>query len=174
MDINAVLFLDIATDTGYASRSAKGAVLSGVHKLPKDKDLGRFLSAYHYWLVDLLGAFDRNEMVVAYEQPFAGNKSAAPKLYALAGHTEFVCRRLGVGRYFPVHNRSIRAHFLGGGMKKRAELKRLTIDECRRRGFKPVDDNEADAIAGLDYACHCCRLPGIGPGGMFSASAQGG
>ncbi|MGB1214584.1 MAG: hypothetical protein ACPG4X_14565 [Pikeienuella sp.] len=166
--IDQALFLDISTNTGFAWRSESGLVTSGVKELPQIPDIGRYLSAYHDWLVSVIDVFDRDRLCVVYEAPFVKNVSAVEKLFALSGHTQFVCRRLRVAKYFKCEPDRIRKHFLGSAHGSRELVKKLTIDECLNRGFDPKDDNEADALAGLDYTMHCLKLPGLVPGGLFT------
>jgi crossover junction endodeoxyribonuclease RuvC len=45
----------------------------------------------------------------------------------------------------------VRRHFLGSTKFKRTAAKALTIAACRRLGWKPVDDNAADALALWHY-----------------------
>lgn len=45
----------------------------------------------------------------------------------------------------------VRTHFIGSNRNKRAVAKDLTINACYRLGWKPVDDNAADALALWHY-----------------------
>lgn len=170
-----VIFLDLATKTGFASRGESGVVVSGVQVMPETgNDWGWFLSVYHDWLVEYINCFDRDKLVVVYEAPFSGNVTAIPKLYGLATHTEFVCHRLGVWKCMSVTVNAWRSHFIGRTRGGRDFLKNCAVEECRKRGFEPATDDEAEAIGGLDYACHLLKLPNLDPGGLFRAKQAAG
>lgn len=144
------------------------AAVSGWHKMPKTgADVGWFLDAFDTWVVGLLD-FHQPALVV-FEAPWVGSKidqqtgrvsqthqDTARKLMCLAGHTEFVCRRAAI-ECREANNATVRKHFAGKGRAPRAELKRLTIEACRRRGWEPENDDEADALGLLDYAVACWR-----------------
>ncbi len=60
----------------------------------------------------------------------------------------------------------IRRHFIGScrapkeipQKERRAWIKDSTVTMCRKRGFRPADDNDADALALFSYAMSR-RLP---------------
>ena len=54
----------------------------------------------------------------------------------------------------------VRKHFIGRGDLARAPAKAAVIRACRQRGWRPVDDNEADALALLDYAISVVHADG--------------
>ena len=72
---------------------------------------------------------------------------------SLAGITELLALKHKVAFVAEAHNATVRKHFTGKGNAKSAELKAMTMAACRARGWAPVDDNEADALAILDYFC---------------------
>lgn len=53
------------------------------------------------------------------------------------------------------NTRTVIKHFTGDGGGKRPERKERVIAECHARGWKPETEDEADALAILDYARHC-------------------
>lgn len=167
-----VLALDLATNTGWASRREAGVVSFGSFRLPKTgDDVGEYLSVFHHWLIDIVACFDTEALAVVFEAPILPKTTGIKvvrKLQGLAAHTEFVCNQLAVSRCMEVNNMSVRKHFIGSGGYKRDEAKRLTVMQCTERGFKPQNDDEADALACLDYACHCLKIPGLVPGGLFT------
>jgi Holliday junction resolvasome RuvABC endonuclease subunit len=159
-----ILALDLATNIGFA-KLIGGEVSHGSYRLPKTgEDVGRFLCAYEDWLRFLMTGphFD----YVVYEAPWVGpntHQATARKLLCLAGDTEKSVTRLqeqGVCiQCREVNNASVRKHFIGKGNGKREELKRMTIDRCIAQGWLPKDDDDADALAVLDYACHILKQP---------------
>lgn len=170
-----VLALDLATSTGWAVADMESyrpltaielagvapvpKPRSGVYAIPKAKrdDLGAFLDAFDEWLGGLFAMAEPT--FVAFEAPWVGPKThqdTAHKLLNLAGQVELRCYRSDfVKRYFKANNSRVRAHFIGPGRGKRAEIKAKTIAECNARGWQVESDDEADALALLDYAMHC-------------------
>lgn len=67
---------------------------------------------------------------------------------------------------------TVAKHFIGTGSMKRAEKKAAILAECRARGWKPADDNQADAAALWDLACcRLCRTPADATGASRSLIA---
>ena len=151
------LVLDLATHLGFCfGTDADGAIEHGSFKLPSTgPDIGKFLHAYRDWLTRAIGAYAPDEIV--FEMPIlpgTTNLHTCRKLYSLCGLTELIaddhkieCREANLTH--------IRCHFIGvmrapkeiAKDKRRAWLKERTVSECRARGFRPADDNEADALA---------------------------
>lgn len=173
--MKALLALDLATSTGFALRSANGLIQSGSQRFQKGLAVGPFLIAYERWLAESLTVWQPE--VVAFEAPWVGgvtHQDTARKLMCLAGVTEMACLKApSVQRHFEANNASVRKHFLGKGRGDRKELKRLAIDACRARGWDPENDDEADALALLDYLAHCINEP-ITAGPLFKAEAPAG
>lgn len=158
-----LLSLDLSTHTGWSCGSLlPQPVTHGVLHLPKTgEDIGRFLSAFREWLGHAIEELAPTDIV--FESPILRGKTslaALRKLYGLAGVAEMVALDYEI----PIQEASlsaIRKHFIGtskapkdiiGDDKRRAWLKAHTVSECRRRGFRVADDNDADALALLSYA----------------------
>ena len=173
--MTALLTLDLATSTGWAAwRPGDSRVASGVVRMPKTgEDVGWFLDVFDARLRDLL-TLHSPEMVV-FEAPWIGpntHQDTARKLLCLAGMTELVCRRAGL-RYREANNASVRKHFIGKGRGDRRTLKDMTMRACQQRGWDPENDDEADALALLDYAAHVCRIPvPWSCGGLFAEKGE--
>lgn len=152
-----ILALDLATHFGFACGSVKeGMVESGSYKIPPThENLGLFGAYFRRWLD---GAITRLEpAVIIYESPILPgvgqtNLATLRKLYGLCLLTEViaddhsvVCEEANLS--------DIRAHALGKGNipRKRDDVKRAVIAWCRSRGWNPLDDNHADALALLSY-----------------------
>lgn len=174
MNTAGILALDLATWTGHALwRPGLDKPRSGVLRLPKTgEDVGRFVFVYEQWLSAYLG-FERPRYVV-FEAPWIGEKTSqetARKLLGLSVVTELVCHRFKDGgadcRYLETNNQTVRTHFLGQGSRSnnrrregedlRDALKRMTVETCEAKGWPVDDDNEADALAVLDFAAHQLR-----------------
>lgn len=159
------LALDLATVTGFALGDLSGIQVSGSRRLPKTgDDLGYFAHAFRAWLTT--GLQRHKPDLVVYEQPIMrGDQTmliTCRKLYGLAWQTELTCRDLKI----PVKEVNMsdwRTHFLGKGNvpRDRASIKAAVMQMCRVRGFHFDDDNEAEAIAILDYALACAH-PALG------------
>lgn len=151
-----IMTLDLATSIGFTRWSPGAKPTLGTHRLPStDMDVGWFVDAYNEFLKDQF-AIERPSHVV-YEAPILpGNTQPATalKLMNLAGHTEWVCRRMRIN-CTQLRIGTWRKHFMGKGGGKRAEMKQMCMDECRARGFEPRNDDEADAFGMLDYAAFC-------------------
>lgn len=169
----SLLALDLATVTGYAvgdpelherltaleayGRGDNAKPFSGSHRIaPPGTPLGVFCIRYEDWLGDMLLVHQATHVV--FEAPWVGGKTSqdvARKLMGLAILTETVATRAKVPWIREANNASVRKHFIGKGRGDRKTLKRLTIEACQNRGWEPRNDDEADALALFDYACHC-------------------
>lgn len=169
--IRNILALDLATVFGHA-KIHDGVITSGRYRLPSTgEDVGKFLAAYE----DTLLLFGSGELdLIIFEAPWIGpqtSQDTARKLLCLAGETEKFAYRRGI-TCREENNATIRKHFIGKGSGiPREEMKRRTIEACRARGWNPVDDNVADALALLDYAMSVYNVPGVKSGPLFGATA---
>ena len=172
-----ILYADLATVTGWASWGPNRLLASGVWRLPRTgDDVGRFLrSAYDAYHAGL-SAGDVTSAV--FESPImrSGNETTIAtlrKVYGLAGVFEMACRDLGISCTEADYG-TVLKHFTGSGGGKRPAKKRRVVQACRDRGWDPVDDNEADALAGLDWVCHVRAIAVPWPcGALFAGRAVG-
>lgn len=76
-------------------------------------------------------------------------------LAGLAAHAQSFGEAMGMRTINSVHLNSWRATFIGKQKRgtKRATLKDLSIERCHQLGWNPKNDDEADALGLLDYAC---------------------
>jgi crossover junction endodeoxyribonuclease RuvC len=150
-----ILALDLASCTGWACGSTSEGVLEhSSYQLPKTgEDVGMFLAYFRKWLESTIARNRPGELI--FESPILPRKTniiTLRKLYSLAGRTEEIaydlhlkCREENIGK--------ICTHFLGRGYPAKGEpRKRATMTQCRARGWTVKDDNDADALALLDYA----------------------
>jgi crossover junction endodeoxyribonuclease RuvC len=152
-----LLALDLSSHTGFACGSVQeGIVESGTFHIPKTgENVGLFLAHYRKWLDSTITRYE--PWTVFFEAPVLPGRGKAGllilrKLYSLAGLTELVthdrsldCREANTS--------DIVTHFCGKGSPRFGDArKKATIAKCRERGWSPRDDNEADALALLDYA----------------------
>lgn len=81
------------------------------------------------------------------------------KLIALGAMAEWFAHCVGA-RCYCVHIGTWRKHFCGRGNLNREQAKMLAMDECRRLGIDPPDDNAAEACGILDYYLSIRRIGG--------------
>lgn len=164
-----ILALDLASATGFALGDGGAISAHGTFKLPSTgPDIGSFLADFREWLTGRVVEWEPE--LIAFEMPILPDTTAIHtlrKLYSLAGMTELIARDHDT----PVEESNlsdIRDHFIGAtrapraisctpGCKtkgcnrcrtaRRQWLKDRTIAACKDRGFRPQDDNAADAIA---------------------------
>ncbi len=158
--MTTILTLDLSTHIGWAAWPSGHSVAYGTYDLPQTgPDIGRMLRAYDDWWRHMAAVHKPTHL--CFEAPFVGgprmNNVTIYKLINLAGHTEYAAQASGV-RYFQVAIPKWRKHFFGKGGGKRDEMKALAMRECTRRGWRPADDNQADALGMLDYAAHCLKV----------------
>lgn len=140
-----ILALDLGTISGWALWSAGGIDAGSVSfKTKKSEGSGVKYLKFKMWLAE----FDTIEIdQVYYEKVMNHNSVYAAHAYGgflailmvWCEIREIPCIGIGVG--------TIKKSWTGRGNAKKWEM----IDESKRRGFDPVDDNEADALALLDY-----------------------
>ena len=145
----AVLALDLGTATGWAARAAGGGIASGtVAFKPRRFEGGgmRYLR-FRGWLAeaaDLSGGFAR----VVFEEVRAHAGTDAAHIYGgFLAHLSAWCEERSIA-YEGVPVGTIKRFATGKGNADKAAM----IAAVRARGFAPVDDNEADALALLLWA----------------------
>jgi hypothetical protein len=172
MPSTSILALDLATQTGWAAWHKHVTSVGSAHF---KGTVGEALNAYQLWLIERAGPLCEGGLVIVFETPWVGPKThqdVARKLQGLAGVTEMVAHQLGV-RCMEANNASVLLHFTGKGGGKRKEKKARTITACNERGFHPRNDDEADAIALLDYAAHYLRVKTDIPEGPLFGERMG-
>lgn len=151
-----LLCLDLGTTTGYAIRFARGATLSGTRSFRTSRFDGggmRYLR-FRGWLDEVL-RHCRTITAVFFEEVRAHAGADAAHVHGgfLATLTAW-CEEHEVP-YEGVPVGTIKRHVTGKGNAG----KQAVIEAVRALGFEPEDDNEADALALLDWAL-THRVPG--------------
>lgn len=152
-----LLCLDLATNTGYACGSlAEGVIESGSYRLPKtEDDVGLYLAYFRKWLESSVRRLEPREII--FEMPVLpplGKTTLITlrKLYGLCGLTELVAQDLSLS-CAEANVSDVCSHFLGRGYPRASDpRKRATVAKCRERGWTPRDEDNADALALLDFA----------------------
>lgn len=140
--MKCLLALDLGTTTGFCVGQV-GALVSGTANFkPSRYDGGgmRFVK-FRKWLNELKAAYPIDGVVFEEVRRHAGTDAAHVYGGLLATLTA-LCEEQGLP-YEGVPVGEIKKSFCGKGNAD----KQAMIAEAVRRGFAPVDDNEADAIA---------------------------
>jgi len=136
-----LLALDLGTTTGWAGHDELGGIRSGSMKFKFSRFEGggmRFVK-FRAWLREHLAGVD----AVYFEAVRRHIGVDAAHAYGgYLGHLTALCEEMSIP-YSGVPVGTIKKSFTGKGNAGKDEM----IAECRRRGFEPADDNEADAIA---------------------------
>ena len=148
-DHHTILALDLGTTTGWAMRTMSGRIVSGTHDFrPRRFEGGgmRYLR-FTEWLNELARHAHGFRRVVFEEvRRHAGTDAAHVYGGFLATLTSW-CEEREIP-YEGVPVATIKRHVTGKGNASKAAV----IAAVRARGFDPVDDNEADALAILLWA----------------------
>ena len=146
---SVILALDLGQKTGWAARNADGAIASGtaLFKPGRFEGGGMVYLRFRAWLQEVdetaggIGA-------VYFEEVRSHRGVAASHAYGgfLAHLTAWAEANKIPYRGVPVA--TIKRHITGKGNAD----KEAVIAAVRDLGFEPVDDNEADALALLDWA----------------------
>jgi Holliday junction resolvasome RuvABC endonuclease subunit len=164
-----LLVLDLATNLGFAVGTERGVEDHGSHRLPSTgNDIAAFLKAYRAWLTSAIQRFNPDEVVFEMPiMPSVTNLATLRKLYSLCGLTELIAKDLGC-QVSEANLMEIRRHFIGTARApkeipkadRRQWMKDRIVSSARARGFRPANDDDADALALFAYAMHC-RVPGF-------------
>ena len=138
-----ILALDLGTTTGWASAS-EGGIQSGVQSFKNDRFSGggmRYLK-FERWLNSLV---EPDQVIFEEVRRHRGTDAAHVYGGLMAVLTKWCESREIPYQGVPVG--TIKKSFTGNGNAS----KQMMITECEKRGYKPKDDNEADAIGLLHY-----------------------
>ena len=147
--MTATLALDLGTATGWALRACGGPVVSGTESFKPRRFEGggmRYLR-FKRWLTELKGTTDGLGVVYFEEvRRHAGVDAAHAYGGFLATLTSW-CEHHAIP-YSGVPVGTIKKHATGKGNASKDDM----IAATRAWGHAPIDDNEADALALLDWA----------------------
>ncbi|MFA7281336.1 MAG: hypothetical protein WC100_14730 [Sterolibacterium sp.] len=144
-----ILTLDLGTQTGWALHHLDGTITSGSESFKPQRFEGggmRFLR-FKRWLNELLSASDHINAVFFEEVRRHAGVDAAHAYGGFMGHLTAWCELHNIP-YQGVPVGTIKKHATGKGNAGKDEM----IAAIVKRGFAPVDDNEADALALLHWA----------------------
>lgn len=139
-----ILAIDLGTTTGFALRTAAGAIQSGIWSFKPSRFEGggmRFLKFKRQ--LDAVRAEHQDLRTVYFEAVRAhAGVDAAHAYGGFLGHLTAWCEQHEIP-YEGVGVGTIKKAATGKGNASKEEM----IAAARARGFEPIDDNHADAIA---------------------------
>jgi hypothetical protein len=149
MTITTILALDLGTQTGWALMGRDASITSGTESFKPQRFEGggmRYLR-FKRWLTELKQCAEGIDLVAFEEVRRHAGVDAAhayggflATLTAWCEHHQIPYQGVPVG--------TIKKHATGKGNAGKAEM----ITAAKVRGFNPIDDNESDALALLDWA----------------------
>jgi len=150
-----VLALDIANHTGWAWGEPGSPPKGGTLEVGADQgELGKAFYDYENVLAGLLDKLG-SPQVIAYEAPLTQIKGrpainssvTSQRLLGLIAITQMLGYAYGA-RMLPCQITAVRQHFCGSRSATKDEVWR----RCLQCGWRPVNLDEADALATWDYA----------------------
>ena len=144
-----MLSLDLGTKTGWAVRLSDRTVTSGTAEFKNDRWQGggmRFLR-FKQWLTEIKQMAGGLDVVFFEEVRRHAGVDAAHAYGGFLAHVTAWCEHHEIP-YEAVPVGTIKRHATGKGNAN----KDAVIAAVRKLGFDPADDNEADALAILDWA----------------------
>lgn len=148
-NINPILALDLGTKTGWAVRPASGIIASGTNQYRPGRFEGAGMAFLRFtgWL-DQIARDGGPLAAVVFEEVRAHKGTLAAHAYGgFLAHLTAWCEHKSIP-YLGVPVATIKRHATGKGNAP----KEAVIAAMRARGLDPGDDNEADALALLDWA----------------------
>lgn len=143
-----VLTLDLGTTTGWATQSVSGLITSGTVSFKHDRFQGggmRYLRFTH-WLNELQNTLGQLDAIYFEEVRRHLGVDAAHAYGGFMAHLTAWCEQHQIP-YQGVPVGTIKRHATGKGNASKDQV----IASVRRRGHRPQDDNEADALALLHW-----------------------
>lgn len=134
--VNKILALDIATKTGWRTKTS-----SGVWDLKNNRGEsdGMRVVRFKAKVREIIGLEDIN--IVSYERPAGLHKSSIMVASEMVGVLKDLCIELNV-QYASYSATEIKKFATGAGNANKERMIRAAID----LGFSVIDDNHADAI----------------------------
>jgi hypothetical protein len=147
-----ILALDLASRSGWALGAAGETPRSGSVSFARaEHSMAAHFVGCRQWLTDFVAV--NNPRIVVFEAPLApsyvAGRTNTDTVRKLMGLTAIVEEAL-YGKGFDVREApvsKVREFFLGTAHLKRREAKQATKHRCVELGWRPCDDNAADALA---------------------------
>jgi hypothetical protein len=145
-----ILALDMATITGWCSGNTSG---TENFKKRSGDSRGMIFLRFEAWVADILKI--SAPTVVVYERPHARGRAANEVLNGMLAILVKECERHSV-QYMDCPSTTLKRFATGKGNASKEEMQAAAI---KRFGFRPVDDNEADAKWLHEWACNELGTP---------------
>lgn len=151
-----ILALDLGTHTGWALLSREGAITSGteIFRAGRFEGGGMRYLRFKRWLTEIKQCTDGIDALYFEEvRRHASTDAAHPyggflaTLSAWCEHHQIPYQGVPVG--------TIKKHATGKGNAAKEDM----IRAMQAKGFRPLDDNEADALALLHWAIDTQEVP---------------
>jgi len=149
-----ILALDLGSTTGWALRCGDGHTVSGAESFRPGRFEGggmKFLR-FKRWLAEIKATTDGLGAICFEEVRRHKGVDAAHAYGGFLATLTAWCEHHGIP-YSGVPVGTIKKHATGKGNACKAEM----LVAMRARGYAPADDNEADALALLDWAIKSSR-----------------
>lgn len=146
--IQTILSLDLGTTTGWAMRMRDGDIASGVQTFKPQRFEGggmRFLR-FKRWLNEIKQSVDGIDLLYFEEVRRHVGVDAAHTYGGLMAHLTAWCEHHNIP-YQGIPVGTIKKYATGKGNASKEEMLTAMV----KRGFAPIDDNEADALALLHW-----------------------
>jgi Holliday junction resolvasome RuvABC endonuclease subunit len=151
IDYQTIIALDLGTNTGWAIREKQGCITSGTvsFKQQRFEGGGMVFLRFKRWLTDLKATLGDVEAIYFEEVRAHKGVDAAHKYGGFLAHLTAWCEHHEIA-YQGIPVGTIKRHITGKGNSS----KELVIEAIKKKGFTPIDDNEADSLALLDFVLH--------------------
>jgi len=145
-----ILALDVATETGWATNS-NGTLQSGItsFKMKRGESPGMRFLRCRAWLNEMHGLLGNKIDVIVYEQAQHRGGAATMVCVGLVTEVQAFASKYEI-EMMPVHTGTLKKFATGKGNASKKEM----IRAAKKRGWKPKDDNEADAQLLLEYGMY--------------------
>lgn len=143
-----IIALDLGTITGFATCDNSGKITSGTasFKTGRFEGGGMPFLRFKRWLTDLKANLGDIDAIYFEEVRAHKGVDAAHKYGGFVAHLTAWCEHHGIP-YSGIPVGTIKKHITGKGNAD----KQSVIAAVKNKGFNPVDDNEADSLALLDF-----------------------
>jgi Holliday junction resolvasome RuvABC endonuclease subunit len=151
IDYQTIIALDLGTNTGWAIREKQGYITSGTVSFKQQRFEGGGMTYLRFkrWLTDFKATLGDVEAIYFEEVRAHKGVDAAHKYGGFLAHLTAWCEHHGIP-YQGIPVGTIKKHITGKGNSS----KELVIEAIKKKGFMPIDDNEADSLALLDFVLH--------------------
>jgi Holliday junction resolvasome RuvABC endonuclease subunit len=147
-EITTIMALDLGTITGWAVKDHSGGITSGAASFRAGRFEGGGMSFLRFkqWLTDFKHTLGSIDAIYFEEVRAHKGVDAAHKYGGFVAHLTAWCEHHQIP-YSGIPVGTIKKHITGKGNAS----KTCVITAVKNKGFSPIDDNEADSLALLDF-----------------------